>query len=124
MALFKEWKREFKSTVNGRQIKFVLVYREHADQRQLERARKCSFDQMGGTIVLALHEVVRVATSNKKNREDRILLVRNLAMDHSIAMNVRWAGTTCTMTVRTVMDTGSPVISRWHLERSEVVIVG
>lgn len=61
--------------------KFDLIFRGHPEDRSIERAHKCSLDQIGPTLRAGLSAIAERASSLKKD----IVLV-NEGMGHSVVL--------------------------------------
>lgn len=112
-------------TLNGKKYTFGLIVKGHPEDRELERARKCSFELIGPTIFKALGDVVRIATSNKEHNEHKEVLIVNEDEGHSVVLIPQLKEKSFViMTVKTVIDKGKGIfVSKKHKDITEVVKV-
>lgn len=109
---------KFNYSINGKIYSFGLVCKGHAERREIERARKCSFDQIGQTIRSGLAAVVTNSTTGKD------LILVNEDKGHTVVLNLQKVKETFIMTVKTVIDEGKNLwISKKHRDSSIIVRV-
>ena len=117
---------KFNFDVEGKIRSFGLVCTDHSKDREIERARVCSFDKIGQTIRRGLPTVVRVATENKKrsNKDQKDLILINESLGHSVVLKIQIKNNCFVMIVKTVIDEARNLwVSKKHSEISEVVRV-